>query len=132
MASTPANIEIGCIVRTHAGYDGVVVNKIELENGHHAFDIFLIDSGETLRLNHKQLDFVDTLDVPVSIEIDAPVISTDRTAASSVPSTVSTGRFATIENDEDIDKFADNRLSKNTKRQTEWAVRVLQGNLIFI
>ncbi len=127
MASTPQNIEIGCIVRTVAGYDGVVVNKITLEDGHHAFDIFLIDSGETLRLNHRQLKLVDTVDVPVSLEVDAPVTSTDQAeapSASLVPSTISTGRFATIESEDDIDKLAETRLSKNTKRQTDWALRV--------
>ena len=130
MASTPQEIDVGCIVRTTGGYDGVVVEKFPLEDGHYAYDIFLIDAEETLHLNYRQVEFVDTLDVQVSIEVDAPVISTDQAPVSSVPSTVSTGRFATIETDEDIDKLADSRLSKNTKRQTAWAVRVFRGELI--
>ncbi len=135
MASTPQTIEIGCIVRSKAGYDGVVLDKIALEDGHHAFDIFLIDSGETLRLNHRQLELVDTLDVPMSIEVDAPVAATDpapESSASLVPSTVSTDRFATFENEEEIDRLADSRLSKNTKRQTDWALRVLRGEFIYL
>ena len=82
-----------------------------------------------MRLNWLQLDLVDTLDAPLCIQLDqddAPVAVSEPTTASSaslMPSTISTGRFASIDNEEDIDKLAESRLSKNTKRQTDWALR---------
>ena len=130
----PLNLlDEGSIVRTKNGQDGVVLAKWAFP-GWEMYSVLIIDTGKTERHNGFQLELVDTLDIPVEFEVPeaaAPVMPPpaapiDCTVSTGM-STKSSGRFATIESDSDVDQLADSRLSKATKRQNEWAVRVFRG-----
>ena len=102
--------------------------------GWELYNVLILDTGATERFNGFQLELVDTLDMPLEIDIPepaAPVMPPPATpldaTASTGRSSKSSGRFAVIESDSDLDQLADSRLSKATKRQNEWAVRVFRG-----
>ncbi len=130
----PLNVlDKGSIVRTNTGQDAVVVERTDFP-GWELYNVLILDTGATERFNGFQLELVDTLDMPLEIDIPepaAPVMPPPATpldaTASTGRSSKSSGRFAVIESDSDLDQLADSRLSKATKRQNEWAVRVFRG-----
>ncbi len=135
----PLNLlDEGAIVWTNTGQDAVVLAKWAFP-GWEMYSVLNLDTGKTERHNGFQLELVDTLDMPMEFEVpeeNAPVMppppipeSTLEATASTGRSSKSSGRFATIESDSDVDQLADSRLSKATKRQNEWAVRVFRGEL---
>ena len=133
MASTRQVINEGCIIRNKQNEDGIVVKKIKEGFGYHVFDVFLIDSGRTERYNRLEIELVDNIDLPVNVAFElgdtpaAPAAPAIPTPASMETSTGSSTRFATSQDDADIDSMAASRLSKHMLRQNAWAVRVFRG-----
>ena len=119
-------IEEGMIVRTKDGLDGVVLSPVETVFGFRLFDVMLFDTAETKRFTRLQID-------PVGEIIDADfgeveLFEMDEPAAPAANAeTQPPQRFATIDNDDQIEELAACRLSKSTERQTRWAVRVFRG-----
>ncbi len=119
-------IEEGMIVRTKDGLDGVVLSPVETVFGFRLFDVMIFDTAETKRFTRLQID-------PVGEIIDADFGEVELFEMEEPPATIDNPpqpapqRFATIDNDEQIEELASCRLSKSTERQTRWAVRVFCG-----
>ena len=131
--ATPPPLDDGSVVRTNTGQDGVILNCLDTAFGYREYVVLLVDSGQTVMLTRREFEVIDVMDDPFELDLDdvdmplAPEPDPDPLPTINPPAK----RFARIEKDADVDKLADSRLSANTKRQNQWAVRVFRGMYIF-
>ncbi len=132
--ATPPPLEEGTIIRTNDGQDAVIINYIDSAFGYREYVVLLVDSGQTRMLTHREFDVVDRLDDLFELDLDVDMSPKVPMPAETDPlPTIKppVRRFAKIDNDNDVDKLAESRLSANTKRQNQWAVRVFHGMYLF-
>ncbi len=126
MAST-VTIEEGDIVRTIDGFDGVVLRNIETGYGGRESVVMLLECKQTQVYNWFELTVLSKLDDEIPWEDLEPV--EDNVSLPTIEPVK--GRFAKVTSEKDIDNLVEGRLSKGTKRQNNWAVRVFKGKNYF-
>ena len=124
------NIEEGDIVRTIDGLDGVVLHSIVTAYGYLEYVVLLLECKQTQIYNWLELTVLSKLDDEIPLdEPEQQVPAEDDNALPTIQP--AKGRFAKVTSDKDIDKLVEGRLSKGTKCQNDWAVRVFKGKNYF-
>ena len=131
--ATPLPLEEGTIIRTNDGQDAVIINYLDSAFGYREYVVLLVDSGQTRMLSRREFDVVERLDDPFELDLDVDTAPSEPMPVREELPTINppVRRFAKINNDNEVDKLADSRLSANTKRQNQWAVRVFRGMYSF-
>ncbi len=98
--------------------------------GYLEYVVMLLECKQTQIYNWLELTVLSKLDDEILWdELEQQVPAEEDNALPTIQP--AKGRFAKINSDKDIDKLVEGRLSKGTKRQNDWAVRVFKGKNYF-
>lgn len=110
-------MDVGSVVKYNG--EDVIILRVDAPLGFRQFTIMNLSNGSTKTVARHQLDIDEEQSENILNWIDQPLIPDVQPEQAE--------RFPSVDNEEDIDALAASRLSKNTVRQTEWAVKVLKG-----
>jgi hypothetical protein len=121
MAAPKPLVEIGDFVKT--GERVCFVESIENKIGFNTYILVDIDSGVTLRKARFEFD-------PIEVEYVSESEMAQFIEENEVKQPKKEEkRFETLSNEE-LDQLAQNRISKNTKKQTSWGVSIFKGETL--
>ena len=117
---------------------GVVVDCVRTIFGYREFVVTIFDNQQVVRLNclaitkiARMEEFDKEIEMPnlepMLAAWDQEEIDVDQLFPEPMDQQPSEGRFATINNENDVDDLAEEHTVKLTKSQTRWAVRIFQG-----
>ncbi len=117
---------------------GVVVDCVRTIFGYREFVVTIFDTQQIVRLNRLAITKVASMEEfdneiempnlePMLAALDEDNIDVEPLFPEPMEHQPAAERFATIDNDNDVDDLAEERTAKLTKSQTRWAVRIFRG-----